>query len=188
MLNLPPELQAMLLGRRVVFVRGRLDDSTANATIAQLLLLAHTAAGQPVEVYLDSPGGSLAAAMSIYDVMQSLAAPVSVTCLGTTGGAAVLVLAGGTTGRRFALPHARVHLAAEAAESHPRQSSPEELSRDAQTAARLHAAWRAALARHSAHSPERIERDLAAGTWLSAAVARDYGLVDGIIPGVPTSG
>jgi ATP-dependent Clp protease protease subunit len=188
MQNLPPELHSLLLDRRVVFVRGRLDDTTANAAITQLLLLGQTAAGQSIEVYLDSPGGSLTAALALYDTIQVLPSPVSIICLGTAGGAAVLVLAGGATGQRFALPHARVHLTTEPVASDPQSKNAEQLSRTAQAAASLQAAWLEALARHTAHSPEHIARDLAAGLWLSAAEARDYGLVDGIIPGAPSLG
>ena len=102
-MSLPPELQSALLSRRVVFLRGRLDEATANNVIAQLLLVAHTSAGRTIELYVDSPGGSVAAALSVFDVMQTSAAPVSTTCIGTVGGASVLVLAGGASGLRFAL-------------------------------------------------------------------------------------
>jgi ATP-dependent Clp protease protease subunit len=186
-MSLPPELQSALLGRRVVFLRGRLDDATANNVIAQLLLISRTAAGQPIELYLDSPGGLAGAALSVYDVIQTLEAPVATTCTGIIGGASVLVLAGGASGRRFALPHARIHLMQEqvvivsAADANQVGSQTDE-------AARLWARWQAALVSHSAHSAEQLARDLTAGRWLSAAEARDYGLVDGIIPGPPPAG
>ena len=184
MLNLPPELQATLLDRRMVFLRGRLDETSAHPAIAQLLLVAQTTAGQPVQLYLDSPGGSLGAALSVYDVVQTLGSPVSVTCVGTAGGAAVLVLAGGALGRRFALPHGRVHLAEEAIEASPSMpGGAADPVRQAEAAAQLRNRWIEALTRHATHSAERIGRDLARGVWLSAAEARDYGLVDGIIPG-----
>src|SRR5229473_1843008 len=125
-MSLPPELQSALLGRRVVFLRGRLDDATANNVIAQLLLVARTSADRPIELYVDSPGGSVGAALSVYDVLQTSAAPISTTCIGTVGGASVLVLAGGASGRRFGLPHARIHLIQEAIEvpaGHPNQAS-----------------------------------------------------------------
>jgi ATP-dependent Clp protease protease subunit len=184
MLNLPPELQATLLDRRVVFVRGQLDEETANATIAQLFVIGQTAGGRPIELYLDSPGGSLAASLSVYDVIQTLGSPVSTTCLGTAGGASVLVLAGGAAGRRFALPHARIHLMDEGLELEPSRGG-QDLSHQAAAATRLRERWHAALAQHTAYSGGRLDRDLAASHWLSAAEARDYGLVDGILPGVP---
>jgi ATP-dependent Clp protease protease subunit len=187
MMELPPEVQAGLLDRRVVFVRGRLDDqAVASGVIAQLLLVGRLADGKPIEVYLDSPGGALGVALSIYDVVRSLAAPVSTTCLGTAGGAAVLILAAGALGRRFALPHARIHLADDPVDV--RAGRAPEVAGQAEQAARLRERWVAALANHVGHSAERIARDLAAGRWLGAAEARDYGLVDGIIPGAPAAG
>src|SRR5207237_8809855 len=107
MMELPPELQEALLGRRVVFLRGKLDEATASSTIAQLLLVERIADGRPIELYIDSPGGSSGAALSVYDVVRNVGTLVSTTCLGTAGGAAVLVVAAGTVGRRFALPPAR---------------------------------------------------------------------------------
>ena len=181
-MSLPPELQAALLGRRVVFLRGRLDDAAANNVIAQLLLIARTAAGQAVELYIDCPGGSLGPALAVYDTVQSLDVAVSTTGLGTCGGAAVLVLAGGAAGKRFALPHARIHLSEDPVDVPAAQ--PEALARQVDEIARVRARWQAALVQHTIHSADRLARDLAAGRWLSAAEARDYGLVDGIIPGV----
>ena len=180
-MNLPPELQAALLGRRMVFLRGKLDDAAASNVAAQLLLVGRMAEARPVEVYIDSPGGTLAAALTVYDVLQSLKAPVSTTCAGTADGAAVLVLAGGAPGRRFALPHARIHLSEEQVDL--AATTGRQVPNEAAEAARIRARWRTALVQHSAHSAERLDRDLAAGRWLSAAEARDYGLVDGIIPG-----
>src|SRR5919202_258685 len=167
-MELPPDVQSALLGRRVVFMRGRLDEPLANTVIAQLVLVARLAPGRPVELYLDSPGGSLGAALSVYDVVRTLGAPVSATCTGTAGCAA---------GQRYALPHARVHLTDEEV------SIPAAKPTELEEAARLRERWRAALLEHVGHSAAQLARDLAAGRWLSAAEARDYGLVDGIIPG-----
>jgi ATP-dependent Clp protease protease subunit len=185
-MGLPPELQSAMLGRRVVFVRGRLDDASANNLIAQLLLISGTAPGQPIELYIDSPGGSPGAALSVYDMLQTSRAPVATTCIGTVGGASVLLLAGGASGRRFALPHARIHLTEERVEIPTGQ--PNEIGNQADQAARLRERWLAALARHIGHSASQLTRDVRAGRWLSAAEARDYGLVDGIIPGTPMGG
>jgi ATP-dependent Clp protease protease subunit len=185
-MSLPPELQSALLGRRVVFLRGRLDDASANNLIAQLLLISSTAPGQPIELYLDSPGGSPGAALSVYDVLQTSGAAVATTCIGTVGGASVLVLAGGASGRRFALPHARVHLTEERVEIAADKAG--EVGNQADEAARLRERWLAALGRHIGHSAAQLARDVHAGRWLSAAEARDYGLVDGIIPGTPMGG
>jgi ATP-dependent Clp protease, protease subunit len=182
MMNLPPELQGALLDRRVVFVRGNLDESVVSATIGQLLLMSHGGPGQPIDVYLDSSGGSFGAALSIHDFLKTLTSPIAVTCLGSAGGAAVLILAAGSSGRRFALPHARINLHDEQAELGSVRAM--SLADQAREAAEQRRRWIAALAGFTAHSEEHIARDLTSGRWLSAAEARDYGLVDGIIPGV----
>ena len=186
-MSLPPELQSALLGRRVVFLRGRLDDAAANNAIAQLLLISRTGAGQPIELYIDCPGGSVGSALAVYDSLQSLSAAVSTTCLSTCGGAAVVVLAGGAAGKRFALPHARIHLAEDPVDLSP--GRPDALANQVQEVARIRERWQQALVQHTLHSAEHLARDVAAGRWLSAAEARDYGLVDGITPatlgGVP---
>ena len=181
MMGLPPELQSALLGRRVVFLRGRLDETVSNNVIAQLLLVSRTSADDTIQLYVDSPGGSIAAALSVYDVVQSSSSPVSTTCIGTCGGASVLVLAGGAAGRRFALPHARIHLTQESVEvpaGNPTQAA---------ESIRQQHRWQTALAKHITHSETQLAKDLQLGQWLSAAEARDYGLVDGIIPGVSAS-
>jgi ATP-dependent Clp protease, protease subunit len=183
-MNLPPEVAGALLGRRVVFLRGRLDDALATSVTAQLLLAAQMDSVRPIEVYIDSPGGAIEAALMLYDVFQTLSAPVSTTCLGTAGGAAVLLLAAGAPGRRAALPHARIHLTQEHLEVPAGTAGT--VASQADQAVRTRARWQAALVNHIGHSAQRLDRDLTAGTWLSAAEARDYGLVDGIHPGQPT--
>jgi ATP-dependent Clp protease protease subunit len=182
-LNLPPELQGALLGRRMVFLRGRLDDNAATGVISQLLLLGQMGDLGAIDLYVDSPGGSFAASLAVYDVLRTLAAPVSTTCLATAAGAAVLIVAAGTAGRRFALPHARLHLTEESQDVRPG-----DVASQASEIAGLRARWRAALVGHIGHSAAQVERDLKIGRWLSAAEARDYGLVDGIIPGAPLGG
>jgi ATP-dependent Clp protease protease subunit len=182
-MGLPPDLQSALLGRRVVFLRGRLDEANANTVIAQLLLVGQTAAGRPIELYVDSPGGSAQAALSVYDVLRTSPSPISTTCFGTAGGASVLVLAAGASGSRFALPHARVHLLNEPVTV---QVGPaQQIGGQADEVARLQTRWQAALVRHVTQSGAQLARDLAEGRWLSAAEAQDYGLVDGIVPGAP---
>jgi ATP-dependent Clp protease protease subunit len=180
MRNLPPDLEAALLGKQVVFVRGTLDDAAANTVLAQLLLVSRISTGGPVEMYVDSPGGSLAGALSVYDMMQTLGVPVATTCVGTAGGASVLVLAGGTRGQRFALPHARIHLLDESVTLDPRPAPDVE-----STAANLKAQsvrWRTALLKHVSIPPEDLVATLTAPRWLTAQEAQQIGLIDAIVP------
>jgi len=183
-MSMPPDLQAALLEKRVVFLRGRLDESAASSVISQLLLVSRLAPGRGCELYIDSSAGEVGAALSVYDVLQTVGAPVSTTCLGRTSGPAVLVLAGGAPGRRYALPHARIQLT-EGEVALPGGgrfdvSQADEVARQRQR-------WQSCLAQHAAYSDERIARDVATGLWLSAAEARDYGIVDGIIPSIGAS-
>jgi ATP-dependent Clp protease protease subunit len=160
----------------LIFVRGRLDDALASSVIAQLLMAAQLATRDSIDVYIDSPGGSIRAALGVYDFIQSLGARVSTTCSGTAGGSAVLILAGGAAARRAALPSARIHLTDDPVDLSPgRFDDPEA---QAEEARRATARWRSALLQRSSQSPEQLAQDMAAGRWLSATEALDYGLID----------
>jgi ATP-dependent Clp protease protease subunit len=125
----------------------------------------------------------VAAALAVYDMVQTLGSPISTLCLGSLTGPAVAVLTGGSAGRRYALPHSRIQLSDAAFD--PPSAGQGDVTVRAAEAQRQRTRWLECVARHSAHSVAHIGKDLASGRWLSAAEARDYGLVDGIIPGVP---
>jgi ATP-dependent Clp protease protease subunit len=174
-MNLPPELEAALLGNSIVYMRGRLDETVANAVIPQLLLASRTTnPARGIDLYIDSPGGAEGAALSVYDLMQSLGMTVATTCIGTAGGAAVLVLAGGTSSQRYALPHARVHLKDETTEFEPRRVADMAIQAVRDQSAR----WRAALLKHVRLPPERLVAELSAPRWLTAQEAQSLGLID----------
>jgi ATP-dependent Clp protease, protease subunit len=177
--DLPPDLNAALLSHNIVYLRGRLDDTQANTVTAQLLLSSRTAKPERgIDLYVDSPGGTLAAALSVYDVMQSLGLTVATTCIGTVGGAVVLVLAGGTPGQRYALPHARVHLLDETVTLEPGVAS--DVATHAEAVRDQSARWRAALLKHVTAPPERLVAELGAPRWLTAQEAQTLGLIDAI--------
>jgi ATP-dependent Clp protease protease subunit len=178
-MNLPPELEAALLGNSIVYLRGRLDEALANTVIAQLLVASRTAnPARGIDLYIDSPGGTVGAALSVYDLIQSLGMTVATTCIGTAGGAAVLLLAAGTTGERYALPHARVHLMEETTSIENRKLA--DLASYAQVLRDQSARWRAALVKHVALAPERLVAELSAPRWLTAQEARSLGLIDAV--------
>jgi ATP-dependent Clp protease protease subunit len=179
MMNLPPELEAALLGNSIIYLRGRLDETLANAVIPQLLVASRAARpARGIDLYIDSPGGTLGAALSVYDVMQSLGMIVATTCIGVAGGATVLVLAGGTFGQRYALPHARVHLMDETIELEPRGAS--DLASQAQAVREQSARWRTALLKHVRIPTKRLVSELSAPRWLTAQEAQSIGLVDAL--------
>ena len=154
----------------MIFLRGRLDDALASSLVAQLLV----PTADSVDVYIDSPGGSIAAALTIYDMLRSVGARSSTVCIGTAGGAAVLVLAAGA--RRTVMPNARIHLTDDVVDLTPSRFDNPEV--EAEEARRATARWRTALLRHVTQSPEQLTADMAAGRWLSAEEAVAYGIVD----------
>jgi ATP-dependent Clp protease, protease subunit len=157
-------------GFAVIFLRGRLEDALVTSAITQLLL----PTSETVELYIDSPGGSIAAALTLYDMLRTVGDRAATVCIGTAGGAAVLVLAAGA--RRAAMPNARIHLSDDVVDLVPsRLDSPEV---EAEEARRATARWRSALLRHVTQSPEQLTADMAAGRWLSAEEAVAYGIVD----------
>lgn len=179
MRDVPPELQAALLGHNIVYLRGYLDDTVANTVIAQLLLVSRTAnLERGIDLYVDSPGGGPGAALSVYDVMRSTGVTVATTCIGTAGGASVLVLAGGTPGQRYALPHARIHLLDETVALEPRRAA--DLATQAEAVREESARWRTALLKHVRIPPDRLVAELSAPRWLSAQEAQALGLIDAI--------
>jgi ATP-dependent Clp protease protease subunit len=184
-MTLPPELQAALLDRRVVFLRGRLDDALANNVIAQLILASRLDSTTSIELYIDSPGGRLSAALALHDFLRTLGMLVSTTCTGTAGGAAVLVLAAGTRGRRLAMPHARIRLGDERVDVAPGGSR--DPAAQAEEARLATARWRAALIQLTTQTPAQLATDLATGRWLTASEALAYGLIDQIVPSPITS-
>jgi len=160
----------------VIFLRGRLDDALVASATAQFLLAAQLPTQETVDLFIDSPGGSIASAMTLYDLLRNLGPRVATTCSGTAGGAAVLVLAAGAPSRRAALPHARIHLTDDVVDMAPsRFDNP---AVDVEEARRATARWRAALLQHVRQSPEQLAQDMAAGRWLSASEAVEYGIVD----------
>jgi ATP-dependent Clp protease protease subunit len=162
----------------MIFLRGRLDDALASSASAELLLAAQLPGVDAIELYVDSPGGSIAAALAVSDVLRMIGPRAATVCTGVAGGAAVLVLAAGGASRRMALPHARIHLTDDLVDLAPaRFDAPEVYAEEARRAT---ARWRSALVQVVRQSPDQLASDMAAGRWLSAAEAVEYGIVDRI--------
>jgi ATP-dependent Clp protease protease subunit len=170
----PEWVRSELFGRRVVLLRGELDDQLAGQVAAELMMLDASDDGAVV-LHVDSTGGSLLAAFTVIDTMDALGVPVEVVCVGRAEGAAVGVVAAGA--RRYASPHAQLHL------SEP-SSSVTGSARDIEAWAAQHQHQLSRYVQRLAdatHRPfEHIEADLAMGRWLSADEAVAYGLIDGL--------
>jgi len=168
-----------LLNERIVLLGTPIDDGVATAIIAQLLHLAADRPDQSIHLYINSPGGSYAAALAIYDTMQYISAPVATLCVGLAGDAAAVVLAGGAAGQRAMLEHAQVVLRQPHASVS--RGSLTDLALDAAEVSRLRTQVDGVLARHTGRDPEQVHHDTDRVLRLDAAAAVAYGVVDSVI-------
>ena len=167
-----------LLMDRIVFHGTEIDDDVANVIIPQLLFLESDAPGKDVNLYINSPGGSVTAALAIYDTIQSMTSPVNTLCMGFAASAACFLLAGGRRGKRSALPHARIMMHQPSGGSRGTAADIEIVAREIlhtrTTINRL-------MAKHTQQPVERIERDFDRDYYMSAEEAKAYGIIDTIV-------
>jgi ATP-dependent Clp protease, protease subunit len=175
------QIRGRLLDRRVVMLRGELDDQLAGQASAELMML-DASGDEAVVLHVDSTGGPLHAAFGLIDTIDLLGVPVETVCVGRAAGSAVGVVAAGT--RRYASPHAQLRL------SEP-TSSVSGSARDIEAWAAEHQRQLATYVRRLAEATKRpaehVEADLASGRWLSASEALAYGLIDGVWSSPPPS-
>jgi ATP-dependent Clp protease protease subunit len=164
---------------RIVFLGTPINDDVANIVIAQLLFLDADNPGRDINMYINSPGGSVSAGLAIYDTMQFLKSPVSTMCMGMAASMGAFLLAAGTSGKRLALPHSRVMI------HQPHQSggggSASDIEIQAKEILYLKGKMNELLAKHTKRTLEEIERDTDRDRWMSGEEAMKYGLVDSIV-------
>jgi ATP-dependent Clp protease protease subunit len=174
------DLFSRLLRERIVLVNGPIEDQMANLIVAELLFLASESTSQPVNVYISSPGGVVTAGLAIYDTMRSLRCPVSTTCVGLAASFGAILLMAGDPGRRYALPHARIHMHQPLVQQGPGgQASDIEIY--AREMLHTRTVINDIIALHTGQPLERIQRDTDRDFWLSAEGAREYGIVDEVL-------
>jgi len=172
------DLFSRLLEDRIVYLGTEPDDGVANVLIGQLLHLESDSPDVPINLYINSPGGSITAMLAVYDAMQFVRAPVATTCVGQAAWTAAVLLAGGTPGRRTILPHGRVVLHQPAAQG--RGTIPD-LILEAEEIARVRLLLEEILSRHTGRSTEQVREDTDRDLVLTAEAAVDYGLVDEVL-------
>jgi len=174
----------LLLENRIVFLQGEIHVGNANELVMKLLYLQSENRRKDIHFYLNSPGGDVAATLAIYDTMQILSCPVATYCVGQAASGAAVLLAGGSKGKRFALPHSRVML------HQPYggvQGQISDIEIQANEILRYRDVLNQILATHCNQPIERIAKDTDRDFFLGAAEAKTYGLVDDILSKVPGS-
>ena len=172
------DIYSRLLKDSIIFIGTPIDDMIANLLVAQLLFLEAEDPERDINLYINSPGGSITAGMAIYDTMQFIKNDVTTICVGQCASMGAFLLAGGTKGKRFALPHSRIliHQPSGGAQGQATdvRLMAEEILRMREMISRL-------LAHHTGQSYEQIEIDVERDKILTAAQAKDYGLIDEVI-------
>ncbi|WP_181780988.1 ATP-dependent Clp protease proteolytic subunit [Pseudonocardia pini] len=168
-----------LFEERIVFLGVQIDDASANDVMAQLLYLESADPDRKISIYINSPGGSFTSLMAIYDTMQFIRPEIETVCLGQAASAAAVVLAAGATGRRLAVPNARVLIHQPATDVVQGQIS--DLEIHAREVARIRTQMEEALAHHTGRSREQVHQDIERDRILTAEEAKEYGIVDEII-------
>jgi ATP-dependent Clp protease protease subunit len=164
---------------RIIFLGVQIDDASANDVMAQLLTLESADPDRDIIMYINSPGGSFTAMTAIYDTMQFVRPDVQTVCLGQAASAAAVLLAGGTTGKRMALPNSRIIIHQPATEGGYAQGSDIEIQ--AREILRMRTQLEEMLSRHSGQSIEQVRRDIDRDKFLTAAGAKEYGLIDQVL-------
>ncbi|MFI0357620.1 ATP-dependent Clp protease proteolytic subunit [Actinomadura sp. 9N407] len=167
-----------LFEERIIFLGVQIDDASANDVMAQLLTLESIDPDRDISIYINSPGGSFTAMTAIYDTMQFVKPDVQTVCIGQAASAAAVLLAAGTEGKRAALPHSRILIHQPATEGTYGQSSDIEIQ--AREIMRIRDLLEEILARHSNKTLEEVRHDIERDKILTAAEAKDYGLVDDV--------
>ena len=174
------DIYSRLLKDRIIFLGMSIDDTVSNLVIAQMLFLQSEDAEKEISVYLNTPGGSVTSGLAIYDTMQFLKCPVATYCVGQAASMGAVLLAGGTKGRRFALPNARImiHQPWGGAEGHAI-----DIGIQAKEILRLRDRLNEILAFHTGKSLETIMHDSDRDFFMSADESKAYGLLDEVLIG-----
>ncbi|PKO43856.1 MAG: ATP-dependent Clp endopeptidase, proteolytic subunit ClpP [Betaproteobacteria bacterium HGW-Betaproteobacteria-22] len=172
------DIYSRLLKERVVFLVGPVNDMSANLVVAQLLFLEAENPDKDISLYINSPGGSVTAGMSIYDTMQFIKPDVSTLCIGQAASMGAFLLAAGAKGKRYSLPNSRIMIH-QPSGGFQGQSSDIEIH--AKEILYLRAKLNDILAHHTGRTAEEIDRDTERDNFMSAQQSVDYGLIDKVI-------
>jgi ATP-dependent Clp protease protease subunit len=172
------DIFSLLLKERIVFLGTKVDDTSANLVVAQLLYLNSIDPKREINLYINSPGGVVYAGLAIYDAMQMITAPVSTVAVGITASMGTALLCSGAKGKRYALPHATIHM-------HPTGGGAQGYTEDVRIATREQERLQTQLfhlmGKHSGHSWREIEEYFLRDRYLNAVEAKAFGLIDEVL-------
>ncbi|MFL2874379.1 MAG: ATP-dependent Clp endopeptidase proteolytic subunit ClpP [Pseudohongiellaceae bacterium] len=172
------DIYSRLLKDRVIFLTGAIEDHMANLIVAQMLFLESENPDKDIHLYINSPGGSVTAGLSIYDTMKFIKPDVSTMCIGQAASMGAFLLAGGTQGKRMALPHSRVMIHQPSGGA---QGQASDIEIQANEIIELRSKLNKLLAENTDKDQEIISRDTERDRFMGAEEAREYGLVDKVI-------
>ena len=172
------DIFSLLLRNRLIFLGTPINDQVANLIVAQLLFLNQEDRDAPINMYINSPGGQVYAGLAIYDAMQMISNPISTVAVGVTASFGTVILAAGTKGQRYALPHATIHLHQPLGGV---QGQVTDIEIQAKEFLRLRMKLNSILMKHTGQPEDVIERDTERDFWMDAESAVEYGLVDEVL-------
>jgi ATP-dependent Clp protease protease subunit len=172
------DIYSRLLKDRIVMLGTEIDDDVANTIVAQLLFLESEDPDKDINLYVNSPGGSVTAGLAIYDTMQYVKCPVSTICVGQAASMGALLLLAGAKGKRYALPNRRIMIHQPLGGA---QGQASDIDIQAKEILRLRSYINGLFVKHTGHSIERIEKDTERDYFMSAEEARQYGLIDEVV-------
>ncbi|QRN98881.1 ATP-dependent Clp endopeptidase proteolytic subunit ClpP [Archangium violaceum] len=172
------DLYSRLLKDRIVMLGTPVTDEVANIIVAQLLFLESEDPDKGINLYINSPGGSVTAGLAIYDTMQYVKCPVSTICIGQAASMGALLLLAGASGKRYALPNARIMIHQPLGGA---QGQASDIDIQAKEILRLRSYINGLIVKHTGHTIERIEKDTERDYFMSAEEARQYGIIDEVV-------
>jgi ATP-dependent Clp protease protease subunit len=175
------DLFSRLLRERIVLVNGPIEDQLSSLVVAELLFLASESANVPINMYINSPGGVITAGLAIYDTMRTLRSPVVTTCVGQAASFGTILLMAGDPGRRFALPHARIHLHQPLLSGGGLGGQVTDIDIHARELLHTRDVMNNIIALHTGQSLDRVRQDTERDFFMSAEAAKDYGIVDEVL-------
>jgi ATP-dependent Clp protease protease subunit len=172
------DIYSRLLKDRIIFIGTPIDDDIANLVVAQMLFLEKEDPDKDIELYINSPGGSVIAGLAIYDTMQVVKPDIATTCVGHAMSMGAILVAGGAKGKRFALPNSRIMIHQGTAGFY---GTPSDIDIVAREVLRYKSLYIKILAQHTGQPAEKVERDIDRDYYMSPEEALEYGIVDKVI-------